>query len=457
MISSIASSLGFGSGIDTAALIEDLATASRSPKIQRLEAQQRTNQAKISALGQARSDLNSFTNSLNDVVKTGSLRSQPSVSDANALSAIATSTALPKTLSAEVEINQLARSQTIYSDYSATSTAAIGQGGLTLSVGGQSYAIVIGAGNDSLDGLATAINASGSGVSAQVATDANGSRLVLKGASGAANSFTLTSDAGSDPQLLRYSHGAAGSLMSVGQTAADALLKVDGIAYARPTNQISDIISGVDLTLKKAAPGVLQSIGMTRPTDAIKQTIDDFVSVFNDMKASLKEARTATGGDYALRKIDQQISSLINRSVTSHSSINSLNDIGIGTNKDGSIRVDAAKLNALLLSDPEAVEAIFNPPRDATHTEASDPGISMVLTQIRDDAVSENGLLDSLSNRFKKESDAISKNKERTETRESVYRLRLEKQFGSMDARIGALKATQSYLEQQIKLWNSGQ
>jgi hypothetical protein len=25
-----------------------------------------------------------------------------------------------------------------------------------------------------------------------------------------------------------------------------------------------------------------------------------------------------------------------------------------------------------------------------------------------------------------------------------------------MDARIGALKATQSYLEQQIKLWNNG-
>lgn len=457
MISSIASSLGFGSGIDTAALIDDLAAASRSPKIQRLEAQQRTNQAKISALGQARSDLNSFTNSLADVVKTGSLRSQPSVSDTNALSAVATSGALPKTLSAEVEITQLARSQTIYSDYSAASTAPIGQGGLTLNVGGQSYAIVIGAGNDSLDGLAAAINASGSGVTAQVATDANGSRLVMKGSSGAANAFTLTPDAGADPLLLEYSHGAPGSLMSVGQTAADALFEVDGIAYARPTNKISDVITGVDLTLKKAEPGVLQTIGMTRPTDAIKQTIDDFVSVFNDMKNSLSDARSATGGDYALRKIDQQISSLINRSVTSHSSINSLNDIGISTNKDGTIKVDAARLSALLISDPDAVEALFNPSRDASHTVTSDPGISAVLTQIRDDAVSENGLFDSLGDRFQKEFDAISKNKERTETRELAYRLRLEKQFGSMDARIGALKATQSYLEQQIKLWNSGQ
>jgi flagellar hook-associated protein 2 len=41
------------------------------------------------------------------------------------------------------------------------------------------------------------------------------------------------------------------------------------------------------------------------------------------------------------------------------------------------------------------------------------------------------------------------------EQREDAYRARLEKQYAGMDARIGALKATQSYLEQQIKLWNS--
>jgi flagellar hook-associated protein 2 len=42
------------------------------------------------------------------------------------------------------------------------------------------------------------------------------------------------------------------------------------------------------------------------------------------------------------------------------------------------------------------------------------------------------------------------------EARELAYRSRLEKQFAGMDSLIGALKATQSYLEQQIKLWNNG-
>ena len=48
----------------------------------------------------------------------------------------------------------------------------------------------------------------------------------------------------------------------------------------------------------------------------------------------------------------------------------------------------------------------------------------------------------------------LAQNRTRLEEREDAYRSRLERQFSGMDARIGALKATQSYLEQQIKLWN---
>ena len=53
MLNNIANSLGFGSGIDTAALVRDLAEASRAPKVQRFEALSRATQAKVSALSQA--------------------------------------------------------------------------------------------------------------------------------------------------------------------------------------------------------------------------------------------------------------------------------------------------------------------------------------------------------------------------------------------------------------------
>lgn len=56
----------------------------------------------------------------------------------------------------------------------------------------------------------------------------------------------------------------------------------------------------------------------------------------------------------------------------------------------------------------------------------------------------------------RRDADNISKNREKVEQREDAYWTRIERQYAGMNARIGGLKATQSYLEPQIKLWNSG-
>ena len=454
MLSPIAASLGAGSGIDTASLVNDLAAASRVPKIRRFEALAQTNQAKISALANARSDLESFSSSLTDLVAGGTLRSQPSVSDASALSVTIGSGVRLGTLSAQAEITQLARAQSVYSAYSPGASSSVGQGGLTLNVAGAAFNITIDQSNDSLTGLAAAINAAGSSVRANIVTDTNGARIVLKGETGAANAFTLSADAGADPALNQFTYSGGGGQMVLGQSSADALFKIDGVAYARPSNEISDAIAGVSLSLKKAEPGAIIAIGSSRPLDALRTTIDDFVSVFNSVKSNIAGARTATNGDYALRKLDQQITGLISQTVTSHASINSLSDIGITTSRDGTISIDRPKLEAILLADPDAVEALFNPTRDSAHTEVTDPGISFTLNAIKDSATASNGILDGLRTRLTKEAEAITENRERTELREDAYRTRLERQFGSMEGRIAALRATQSYLEQQIQVWN---
>lgn len=75
---------------------------------------------------------------------------------------------------------------------------------------------------------------------------------------------------------------------------------------------------------------------------------------------------------------------------------------------------------------------------------------------IGDAAVAANGPLELVKTALKREADMIDQNRSKMEARELAYRSRLEKQFAGMDARIGALKATQSYLEQQITLWNNG-
>jgi flagellar hook-associated protein 2 len=453
MISSIANSLGFGSGLDVAKLVSDLAAASRTPKVQALDARTRANQAKISSLAQARSDLESFSSSLSSLVAGGTLRSQPSVSNADALSAVAVAGTRAGAISADVTISQLAKSQTTHSEGFVSAIDPIGQGSLTLSVGGQNFNIVIDQNNDSLTGLAGAINAVPSGVKASLVRDNGATRLVLKGAAGAASAFALFGNPGNSDGLNHFVTDGPGSVLSLAQSAQDAKFTVDQISYTRPTNVVSDIISGVELTLKKASVGDAVTIGIVRPSEAIKSAVKDFVSVFNQLKTDIAAARLATGGDQSLRLVDQTLSRLVGQAVTSDPTLNKLLDIGVTTNRDGTLSIDTAKLEAVLADKPDQVEAIFSPIRDATHSEASDPGISGAFKTLLTSATLDNGPLASLKARLDKEASALAKDRSKMEARETAYAARLAQQYGTLDARVGNLKATQTYLDQQIKLW----
>jgi flagellar hook-associated protein 2 len=448
MIGNIANSLGFGSGINVSQLVNDLASASRTPKVERFDALTRASQAKISAVAQARADLDSFADTLAGLVAGGSLGSQPTVSNEAALSVSATGGSALGKLSAEIEILALAKAQTSYSALQASAADAAGIGAMTLTVGTANYAISIDASNNRLTGLADAINASGSGVRASIIADQGQVRLVLKGETGAAKAFSLTVDASADPALSRF---ATNGGMTAAQVASDARLKVDGVEYVRGTNSIADIVPGVSLNLKQATTGQIISLGSTRPGDALKQTVSDFVSVFNQLQASLKDARSNTGSANGLRALDRQLTALASKVLTGNAGINSLNDIGISTTRDGSLSLDNAKLEAALLRDPDAVEALFSQPG------SSSQGLPAALDAIRDAAVAPGGSLESLGKALQRESESITKNRERMEVREDAYRARLEKQYGSLDARISALQSTQSYLEQQIKLWSNPQ
>jgi len=454
MVTSIINSLGFGSGIDTKQLVTDLAAASREPKVARINTLTQQNQTRISALAQARSDLEGFADSLAQMISDGTLRSTPTVSDDSVLSATARAGIHADSFAATVVVSQLARAQSTYSGVVADRTAAIGTGTMTLTVGGVAKTITVDGTNNSLDGLASAINSSGGGVTASIIADQGGHRLILKGPSGAANAFTLAADAGADPGLSAFAYGAGGG-MTLGQSAANADFTIDGVAFSRASNTIDDVVPGMSLTLKKAAPAQPVDIGASRPLDMIKQTVGDFVSVYNQLKKSLSSAAGQSGSTTALRELERELSGLIGTVISSHPTINKLTDIGVSTTKDGLLAVDETKLAQVLAADAGAVEAMFNPRRDGGRTEASDPGIAFVLDSIRDRAIGTDGVIDRVTKSLNSRKETLADQLENIEIREDAYRARLEKQYGSLDAKLAAFKATQTYLEQQIKMWTN--
>ncbi len=455
MTNSIASSLGVGSGVDVTQLVTDLANASRQPKVARLDKLNSANQAKISAVAQARSDLEGFASSVTSLVDGGAMRTQPTSSDSTMLEASASAGYDLGNLASTIEISQLARAQTLYSDSVSDSSAAIGQGKMTLTIGSTSYEVTIDSSNDSLTGLRDALNALDTSVTASVQTDSTGSRLVLKGTTGADNSFTLSPASDADAGLASFAYGAGADGMTRGQAAQDAEFTVDGVSFSRSTNTVSDAIDGVQLVLKQVTGDTPVTLTGTRQTAQLKSVLQDFVSVYNTLKADIAKAQGLSGTGQAMSMLDRKLSALLSTALTSHASASSLSDIGIATNRDGTIRLDQTKLDDVLSTYPEAVEEIFNPLRDDSHDEDSDPGLSVTLANLADDMTTTDGVLEALKSRLQDEVDDITKTRAAMETRESAYQARLQKQFSAMESRIALLKATQSYMEQQITAWNN--
>jgi flagellar hook-associated protein 2 len=534
MTSSIGYQLGIGSGLDIQTLVTQLANAQREPKQALIERRQALNEARISGLAEMSGAIDSFSAAVTSLIGGGSLFTQPTVSN----SAILTARALPGAriggLAAELEVVALAKAQTLQSTYFAARSDAVGQGTLTLTTASGSHDIVVDGANDSLDGLAAAINAKRAGVTATVVTDSGGARLVLKGATGAAAAFTLAVPGGTTSGLERFAFGpgVSGGLTEA-QAAQDATVKLDGVSVNRATNSFSDLIPGVQIDLKQATPGTIVSIGAERPTAAIQQAVGDFVAAYNEMMSLMAEkmANGADGaagplrGDLGMREMRRQLAALPTIALTAGGDgPHTLAEVGVRTNRDGTLSLDSGRLQAALAADPDAVEALFNPTQFASSaavtiksavgrvkpgtytltdlvpqngaiaaagkldgvamtgvgtnlvapsnsaavglvvtvqaaaasvTVTIEPGLGGALQAIRDALRARTGPFAATQERLDKEKAAIADDLEALELRSDKYYDQLLGTFTAMERQVSAFKATQSYLEQQIKVWTA--
>ncbi|HEY0116990.1 MAG TPA: flagellar hook protein, partial [Allosphingosinicella sp.] len=82
-------------------------------------------------------------------------------------------------------------------------------------------------------------------------------------------------------------------------------------------------------------------------------------------------------------------------------------------------------------------------------------GLGGALKQIRDMLRDRNGPFAAANTRLQKESSAIAADKAALETRSQQYYNQLLNTFTGMERQVSAFKATQSYLDQQVKIWTN--
>ncbi len=482
-VASIVQTLGSGSGVDTVKLVQQLVEAQFAVKNSQLAAKADTLTAQISAVSALKSELTNFDGALKSLVTSGSLTTQPTSSNSAVVAVSATAGARLAGLSGQFTVNQLASAQAATTNTAIPRTTAFNAGTLTLrfgtdttagdppvatfTPGNTAFDIAIGAGDATLDGIAAKINAANKGVTATVVTDGIGARLTIKGATGALQAFSLTG-ADTDPNgtgaslsTLDVGRGATGT--TIGTSAADASVTLDGATFRRSTNTITDLISGVKLELGAVSTTPV-TLGATAPTSALSSAVNDFVATFNQLqKIVATDIDPFTGvlrSDPTVTAISRSLAKLTTAALatpTATGAPRTLADLGVTTNRDGSLAVDSTKLASAITKYPDAVEALFAFGKGG----ASNDGISGALSAIVKQATVANPVADrdlSLNASTKRltaaQADIVEAQSKAADLAVTT-KTRMTAQFSKMDSAVAAYKSTQAFLTQQIDAWNN--
>jgi flagellar hook-associated protein 2 len=394
------SSAGVGSGLDVPGLVEKLVAAEGEPVRTRLDRKEAELQAGLSALGIFKGAVSEFQASFESLRNSDAFGAMNVVSDdEESLTATASSAALPGDY--EIEVVQLAQAQKLSSEAFDSDIKPLGSGSLAIQLGRYDNGsfitnseitpanITIDASNNSLRGIAEAINQVGAGVRASVVNDGTGYRLVLSALQEGSNNMVrivTRDDDGDDTDLnglsnlafdlSRFGNGAANLIESV--PARDAVLRIDGLEVTRSGNEINDVLEGVLLELHPGAAGKRIGISVTLDTDSVTSAINEFVTRYNSLIDSINELTgydPETGvagplsGDASVRGVAAQIRRVMSSNFGSiNQSYDSLASIGIDTQRDGKLSLDDGRLQQAIETNLQEVVQLF-----AVAGSASDP------------------------------------------------------------------------------------
>lgn len=427
---------GLATGLDSARLISELVRLERAP-IQRVEVKQ----GQLNSQSDKLSNVKSLLEKLQGTAQGLDTRAETLSSFATSTqdgSVTATASGGASLGSFNVDVTSLATSERTYSDpISAKDQAGLfGSGQITIQVGSEAAVNIDVTASDTLETVASAINASSASVTAGVLFDGTNYRLQITGdESGAANAITFT-ESGTTLGLATPANQV--------QAAADAVFSIDGFSMTRPTNAVSDAIPGVTLDLLGATSGPA-TVTVQRDSIAIQDQLQEFVDAYNDVATAISaefaysgQARTgdSLSGDSTLRGLQSRLRTLIGQSVTALSEpYQTLYSIGIRSGNDGQLSIDEDALTEALANDPEAVAAVLGTDGGATGVLASlDVGIEEYVR-------ASDGILTQRISGIDDTVRGLDDQIDRMEVRIEKYETSLRAEFAALESLVSGLQA----------------
>ncbi|MBV8806353.1 MAG: flagellar filament capping protein FliD [Sinobacteraceae bacterium] len=443
-----------GSVIDVSSLVSQLVAATRAPQDAVISQKTQTVTTQISALGTLKGALSTFQGSLSAIDTPTAFNAEvANTSNSAVFTATATSDATLGSYS--ISVSQLAQAQQLVSTaFTGGGSAAVGTGTLKLSLGAASFNVTINSSNDTVAGIASAINsATGNpGITAAVITGTDGAHLVLTSAlTGATNTIQVAeTDSGTSLSALTYGTGNTTNYTQNAQ-AKDATFSVSGIPYTSPSNTVTSAISGVTLTLTgTSATGTSAQLSVSSDTSTIISNVQAFVTAYNTMAQAIQplgsfDQTTGTAGpmlgDATLSGVQNDIRSALYGIVNTGSSVyNTLASVGITTKPDGTLSLNTSQLQTALSTAPSAVSALFS----------STNGVAAALNTRINNELGTTGIVTSRSDTLVKQENALTQQTDDLNTQMTALTATLTQQYAKLNTLLSSLQSTSAYLTQQF-------
>jgi flagellar hook-associated protein 2 len=448
---SLITSTGIGSGLNISAIVSSLTANYGAAQTNSLASQQTTLNAQVSAFGTFSSALSTLQATLSTLENPTQLAGYAAtVADKTIASATTSSDAVAGQYSLQVE--NLATAATLTSQAFAGSGTTVGTGTLNIAVGAASTSVNIDSTNDTLAGIAAAINSASNnpGVTASVISTSGGARLVISGTStGAANAITVT-QSGGNGGLAPLVYDPANDITNLTQTQAaqDANFTLNGYPATSANNLVSGAITGVTLDLLGvSAASTPTTVSVSPDSTAAATSIGTFVTAANGVISAIQsltgyDPSTQTAGplngNATLESFQNQLANILDTVKSGNTGgISSLADIGITTDANtGSLVSDSGTLNNALTANLTSVGNLLG----------GTNGIATKLNSLITQYTGPGGLLSSINQGLQASLTNVSQQQSALQTELAAYSATLTQQYNAMDTAVASLKEMQTYL-----------
>ena len=453
------SSLGIGSGLKLADILDSLTTAEKA-QLTPISKQQSSYTAKLSAYGTLKSSLEAFQTANTALNKADLFTATSTSSSTTAFSATTTGSAIAGKYT--ISVSQLAQAQTLTTknaqpDSKTAIATADSKITFTAGNGKDPVTVDISAANSSLTGIRDAINKADAGVTASIINVGNGQyRLSITSTeTGADNAVSISVSGDSALQSFMGYNGTstdASNGMTESVTAQNAKLKVNNVDIENSSNTISDALNDVttgNQTLTIAKDTSKAETAMKAWVDAYNTLQDSFASLtkYTAVDPGKDEQDTSNGallGDTTLRTIQTQLKTMLGNTVGG-TAYKTLSQVGITSDPStGKLELDSDKLKKALTDNPSAV-------KDLVVGDGKTTGITTTMATHLTDWLSSKGIIqaakDGVSKTLNKLTDQYNAVSERIDARVAQYKA----QFTQLDVLMTSLNNTSSYLTQQFE------